>query len=288
MTQPPHQSSPDIATMVEMLPPLRQLVSQADLAAKKSLGQNFLFDLNLTRRIARTAAPFDDAVLEIGPGPGGLSRALLIEGAPQLITVEKDKRIIEFLQHLQQVAADRLILIEQDALELRLSDITTSPLQIVANLPYNIATPLFISFLRQAEQISAMSLMFQKEVAMRITAKVGDSAYGRLAVITAWRAAAEMLFDIPADAFVPPPKVTSTLIRVTPYPKPLFDCKMEHLEAVTRIAFGQRRKMLRASFKQFGGEDFLSSLDIDPSIRPQQLPVEGFCRIANALADQID
>ena len=287
MTNLSDEQNADIVKAVEMLPPLRQLVSQADLTAKKSLGQNFLFDLNLTRRIARTAAPFNEAVLEIGPGPGGLSRALLIEGAPMLISIEKDRRVIEFLQHLQAVATDKIQLIEQDALAIRLSDIASSPLQIVANLPYNIATPLFISFLRQAEQITAMSLMFQKEVAMRITAKVGDSAYGRLAVITAWRAQAEMLFDIPADAFVPPPKVTSTLIRVKPYPEPLFDCNMLHLEAVTRIAFGQRRKMLRASFKKYGGEKLLSSLDIDPSIRPQELPVEGFCRLAKALSDQL-
>jgi len=288
MTDISPDASLNIIEAIDRLPPLRQLVSEAELTAKKSLGQNFLFDLNLTRRIARTAAPFSGSVLEIGPGPGGLSRALLLEGAPHLIAMEKDSRVIEFLHHLQQAAPDRLQLIEQDALTASLSDISATPVQIVANLPYNIATPLFISFLRQAEQITAMSLMFQKEVAMRITAKAGDSAYGRLAVITHWRAEAEMLFDIPAEAFVPPPKITSTLIRVRPRPTPLYECQMHHLEAVTQIAFGQRRKMLRASFKQYGGADMLSGLGIDPSIRPQELPVEGFCKLANMLASQLD
>lgn len=269
------------------LPPLGQLVREADLSAKKSLGQNFLFDLNLTSRIARTASPINTPIIEIGPGPGGLTRALLMEQTPRLIAIEKDKRIISFLQHLVDAADNRLELVEEDALKLKIAEICPEPVQIIANLPYNIATPLLVSFLKQAEHITGMSLMFQREVACRITAKPGESAYGRLSVLTAWRASAELCFDVPADAFVPAPKVTSSIVRITPYPQPISTCKMADLEAVTQIAFGQRRKMLRASFKRFGGEKMLDNLGINPSLRPQDLPVEDFCALAIALSGQL-
>ena len=269
------------------LPPLGKLVHEADLSAKKSLGQNFLFDLNLTGKIARTAAPLNRTVLEIGPGPGGLTRALLMEDAPKVIAVEKDKRVTGFLQHLTDAAQGRLELIQADALELELSALTSDRLDIIANLPYNIATPLLISFLRQADYISNMVLMFQREVALRITAQAGEPSYGRLAVITAWRAQAEFCFDVPAEAFTPAPKVTSSIVRITPLPQPLSPCRMSDLEAVTQIAFGQRRKMLRASFKRFGGEKMLKELNIDPSLRPQDLPVSDFCNLALHLSDRL-
>ncbi len=272
---------------IASLPPLSQLVSKAELQAKKSLGQNFLFDLNLTSRIARTATPLNSPIIEIGPGPGGLTRALLMEGAPKVIAIEKDRRVIDFLAHLVDAAASRLELHETDALKLDIRAVSPTPVQIIANLPYNIATPLLISFLKQADHITGMSLMFQREVALRITAKPGDSAYGRLSVITAWRAAAELCFDVPAEAFVPPPKITSSIVRIIPHDKPISQCKMSDLEAVTQIAFGQRRKMLRASFKRFGGEKMLHSLNIDPSLRPQDLPVEDFCALAIHLSGQI-
>ena len=180
-----------------------------------------------------------------------------------------------------------MTLIEADALTSPIWELGTAPRRIIANLPYNIATTLLIRWLTHANCFDSMTLMFQREVAERITARPGEATYGRLSVLTGWLADAEILFDVPASAFVPPPKITSTLIRVIPRPAPLFDCEMHHLEAVTQIAFGQRRKMLRASFKQYGGADMLSALDIDPSIRPQELSVEGFCRLASSLSGQL-
>ena len=269
---------------IEQLPSLRTLVQAADLTARKSLGQNFLFDLNLTRRIARAAAPLDGTVIEIGPGPGGLTRALLLEGAEKLIAIEKDFRVKDFLSHLIEAADGRLELIEADALKLNLAEVGREPRQIVANLPYNIATPLLINWLSQSTAFSRLTLMFQREVGMRITAQPGDSHYGRLAVLANWRAETRMLFDIPPEAFVPPPKITSSVVQLRPYDKPLFPCHQADLEQATAIAFGQRRKMLRASFKAQGGAKFLEDLDINPEDRPQDLDIAAFCRIANALS----
>jgi len=265
---------------VAQLPPLRDLVQVADLKARKSLGQNFLFDLNLTTKIARAAAPFAKTVIEIGPGPGGLTRALLMEGAEYVAAVEKDRRVIGFLGHLQQAAKDRLQIIEADALREPIWEIGTPSRQIVANLPYNIATSLLLQWLEHADQFSSFVLMFQKEVAMRLTAQPGQSAYGRLSVITQWRAEADCLFDIPPEAFVPAPKITSTLVRIVPRSAPLAACRAEDLSAVTQIAFGQRRKMLRASFKSLGGAKFIEKADIDPAKRPQELSIQEFCALA--------
>ena len=273
---------------IEQLPSLRSLVQAADLTARKSLGQNFLFDLNLTRRIAKAAAPLGGTVIEIGPGPGGLTRALLLEGAEKLIAIEKDFRVKAFLSHLIEASEERLELIEADALTLNLAEIGSEPRQIVANLPYNIATPLLINWLSQSTAFSRLTLMFQKEVGMRITAQPGDSHYGRLAVLANWRADTRLLFDIPPEAFVPPPKITSSVVQLRPYDKPLYPCRQADLEQATAIAFGQRRKMLRASFKKHGGAAFLEALDIDPQARPQELDIAAFCRIANALAASND
>ena len=278
-----------IIEAVENLPPLRTMLAASDMQARKSLGQNFLFDLNLTSRIARTALPFNGPVIEIGPGPGGLTRALLIEGAEQVIAIEKDSRVFSLLQPVITAASGRLELIEADALKVDLDRFTNAQAkaQIVANLPYNVATPLYIRFLKLRRQISGMSLMFQKEVAERITALPSTSAYGRLAVLTHWCADAELMFHIPPEAFVPPPKVTSSVVRIIPRVEPRYPCSLESLEAVTQIAFGQRRKMLRASFKAYGGEEMLASLDIDPALRPQDLDVASFSRIAEHLAPKL-
>ena len=262
------------------LPALRDLVGAADLKARKSLGQNFLFDLNLTSKIARAAMPFANTVIEIGPGPGGLTRALLLEGAEQVIAVEKDRRVLGFLQHLIDAANGRLTFIEADALAQAVWELGTAPRQIIANLPYNIATALLLTWLGQAHAFASLTLMFQREVAMRLVAQPDDKAYGRLSVITQWLCEAELKFDIPPQAFVPPPKVTSSVVHLVPRSEPLFDCRKEDLEAVTAIAFGQRRKMLRASFKKYGGEAVLNEANIDPSVRPQQLSIEAFCRLA--------
>ena len=270
----------DISDRILSLPPLRTLVDQTALDARKSLGQNFIFDLNLTQRIARTAAPFTGSVFEIGPGPGGLTRALFLEGASDVTAIEKDRRVISFLDHLVAATNGQLKLIEVDALTQPVWEMGQAPRKIVANLPYNIATALLIGWLEHAHAFASMTLMFQREVAMRLVAQPDEKAYGRLSVITQWLCEAELKFDIPPQAFVPPPKVTSSVVHLVPRSQPLFDCRKEDLEAVTAIAFGQRRKMLRASLKKYGGEAMLTKANIDPSVRPQQLSIEAFCRLA--------
>lgn len=270
----------DISDRILSLPPLRTLVDQTALDARKSLGQNFIFDLNLTQRIARTAAPFTGSVFEIGPGPGGLTRALFLEGASDVTAIEKDRRVISFLDHLVAATNGQLKLIEVDALTQPVWEMGQAPRKIVANLPYNIATALLLGWLEHAHAFASMTLMFQREVAMRLVAQPDEKAYGRLSVITQWLCEAELKFDIPPQAFVPPPKVTSSVVHLVPRSQPLFDCRKEDLEAVTAIAFGQRRKMLRASFKKYGGEAMLTKANIDPSVRPQQLSIDAFCRLA--------
>lgn len=271
-----------VAERVAGLPSIRAFLADADLQAKKSLGQNFLFDLNLTGRIAASASSLSGTIIEIGPGPGGLTRALLMAGAEQLIAVEKDRRAIEFLGHLQGAAGPALQLVEQDALTFPAWQAGQRPRRIIANLPYNIATPLLISWLSHAADFDELILLFQKEVAERITACPGSSQYGRLSVLASWRAESRLLFDIPPEAFSPPPKVTSSLVQLRPRPAPLHDCRQQDLEWATQTAFGQRRKMLRASFKKYGGAEMLERLGIDPQMRPQELDIGGFCKLANA------
>ena len=268
---------------VESLPPLRELVASLDLRARKSLGQNFLFDLNLTRRIAKSAGRLDGTTIEVGPGPGGLTRALLLEGAEHVIAVEKDFRAGAVLSSLIEAADGRLELLEADALKTALWEFGDSPRRIIANLPYNIATSLLIQWLEHANAFQSLTLMFQREVAERITARPGDSNFGRLSILTGWIADSAILFDIPPDAFVPAPKVTSSVVHIRPLPTPRYPCDRKALETVTRLAFGQRRKMLRASLKPIGGEALLTSVDIDPVSRPQELDIEAFCRLARAI-----
>lgn len=262
------------------LPNIAELVRQADFKARKSLGQNFIFDLELTSRIARAAKPFADIVFEIGPGPGGLTRGLLLEGASSVIAIEKDNRAIGFLDHLLIASQGRLEIIEADALCQPIWDHGKGTRQIVANLPYNIATPLLLLWLGHGPAFTSLVLMFQREVALRLVARPGTSAYGRLSVITQWFAIPEILFDVPPEAFVPPPSVTSSVVKITPREKPLMACQQQDLELVTSIGFGQRRKMLRASFKHYGGAELLEKADIDPALRPQDLSVEQFCHLA--------
>ena len=266
---------------IDSLPSLRDLVGAMDMRARKSLGQNFLFDLNLTRRIARSAAPLTGTTIEIGPGPGGLTRALLLEGATRLVAIEKDWRAPDVLASLLSAANGRLELTEADAMDFPIWNLEPEPRRIVANLPYNIATTLLIRWLEHAANFESMTLMFQREVALRITAKPGDSAYGRLSVLTGWLANAEILFDIPPEAFVPAPKITSSVVQIVPLSAPRFTCSQKHLEDVTRHAFGQRRKMLRSSLKKMGGEALLIAADIDPETRPQDLDIQSFCKLAN-------
>ena len=272
---------------VAQLPSIRSFMQQADLTARKSLGQNFLFDLNLTGRIAESANLSEGTVFEIGPGPGGLTRALLLAGAKSVIAVEKDRRAIAFLDHLVRASDGALELLEGDALKTPIWEMGETPRQIIANLPYNVATPLLINWLSQAHAFQSMILMFQREVAERITAAPGESHFGRLSVLANWRADTEVLFDIPPEAFSPPPKIISSVVRLIPRDEPLYPCRQGALEQVTQIAFSQRRKMLRASFKKYGGEALLESLEIDPQIRPQDLDIVDFCRLAERLDAEV-
>lgn len=266
---------------LDNLPPLRDVIAQYDLRAKKSLGQNFLLDLNLTHRIARAAGSLAGVdVIEVGPGPGGLTRALLGEGARNVFAIERDTRCIAALQELISASDGRLHLMEADAMTIDMGAIGEKPRRIIANLPYNIATPLLLNWLRSVEHIDSMTCMFQREVADRLTASPGSRTYGRLSVIVQWLCDVRIEFNVPAQAFTPPPKVTSTVVTMTPRSQPLAPAHWKHLETVTAAAFGQRRKMLRASLKNLGLD--LASLDIDPTLRAENLSVETFCRIAEA------
>lgn len=272
---------------IEALPPLREVIAQQGLSAKKSLGQNFLLDLNLTRRIARSAGDLSKGVtVEVGPGPGGLTRALLLEGADKVIAIEKDQRAIGALAPLIHAAEGRLEVIEADALKFDFSSLGSGPIRIVANLPYNISTRLVLGWLKMGTRFEALTLMFQKEVANRLTAPPGDGDYGRLSVVVQWLAETEQLFDVPARAFKPEPKITSTIVQLRPRETPLAPADQDQLEKVTATAFGQRRKMLRASLKSMGGEKLLTSVGIDPTSRPEQLSIEQFCALANATSDR--
>ena len=270
-------------TTIDALPPLSAMVRALDMRARKSLGQNFLFDLNLTRRIARSAGNLNGTTIEVGPGPGGLTRALLLEGAEQVIAIEKDFRARSVLDSLLTAANGRLQLVEGDALKTPLWEMGNAPRRIIANLPYNIATSLLIQWLEHAPAFESLTLMFQREVAERITAAPGDSAYGRLSILTGWHADAQILFDIPPEAFVPAPKIISSVVQIRPLPAPRFACSQSALETVTRLAFGQRRKMLRASLKSVGGAPMLEAAGIDPQARPQDLDIAAFCRLANSI-----
>ena len=272
------------------LPPLREVIRRHDLMARKALGQNFLLDLNLTARIARAAGPLEDVcVVEVGPGPGGLTRALLAAGARQVITIERDRRCLAALEEIAAYDPQRLTIIEGDALEVDVRPyVAGAPARIVANLPYNVATPLLVAWLSVEPWppwYDAMVLMFQREVAERIVAAPGSKTYGRLSVLTGWRAEARILFDVPAAAFVPRPKVTSSVVRIDPRQTPLA-CDRRALERVTQAAFGQRRKMLRQSLKTLGVDPapLLAAAGLDPTARAEDVPVEGFVRLARALA----
>lgn len=274
------------------LPPLRDIIRAYDLRARKSLGQNFLLDLNLTARIARAAGDLSNVtVVEVGPGPGGLTRALLTEGAKKVVAVERDARCVAALQSLVQASDGRLTIVEADVLATDLADLTKGPIRIVANLPYNIATPLLIRWLTGRSwppRWLSMTLMFQREVAERIVAAPGSKSYGRLAVLAGWRSKASILFDIDPRAFTPPPKVTSSVVSFEPLPDPL-PCDVASLERVTAAAFGQRRKMLRQSLKSLGADplELLAAADIDGTQRAEEIGVASFVALANAYAERL-
>jgi 16S rRNA (adenine1518-N6/adenine1519-N6)-dimethyltransferase len=265
------------------LPPLREVIRRHALEARKSLGQNFLLDLNLTRRIARAAGPIGEAdVIEIGPGPGGLTRALLLEGARRVIAIERDRRCIGALEELEAVFPGRLVIVEGDALKLDPAALSHAPRKIVANLPYNIATALLVRWLETIGAYAGLTLMFQKEVADRLAARPRSKAYGRLSVLTQFLCAVEIAFDVAASAFVPRPSVVSTVVNLTPLEAPRVTCRIADLERVTAAAFGQRRKMLRQSLKPLAADPaaLLAAAGIEPTARAEELSVEDFAALA--------
>ncbi|HEX5452430.1 MAG TPA: 16S rRNA (adenine(1518)-N(6)/adenine(1519)-N(6))-dimethyltransferase RsmA [Stellaceae bacterium] len=269
------------------LPPLRAVIARHGIAARKSLGQNFILDLNLTRRIARAAGPLNGAdVIEIGPGPGGLTRALLAEGARRVVAIERDPRCLAALEELALRYPGRLHLVAGDALALDPAALSNSPRQIIANLPYNIATALLLRWLDGIGDYRGLVLMFQREVALRLVAAPRSPAYGRLSVLVQWLTEPKILFDLPPRAFVPPPKVTSSVVRLTPRAAPLAPAEKAALEQVTAAAFGQRRKMLRSSLKALGvpPEPLLAAAGIPPTARAEELSVEDFCALARAVS----
>lgn len=273
----------------ETLPPLREVIRRHGLAARKSLGQNFLLDLNLTGKIARAAGPIKGVtVVEVGPGPGGLTRALLAQGAARVIAIERDRRCIDALAEIAQACPGRLEAVEADALSFDAAALAPPPARVVANLPYNVATPLLINWLRTEPWppwFDSLVLMFQREVAERIIATPSSKSYGRLAVISQWRTEPRILFDIPPSAFVPAPKVVSSVVRLIPRAEPL-PCDFRSLERVTQAAFGQRRKMLRQSLRSLGvdASRLLDEAGLEPTDRAEDIPMAGFVAMARSLS----
>jgi 16S rRNA (adenine1518-N6/adenine1519-N6)-dimethyltransferase len=274
------------------LPPLREVIAAHGLSARKALGQNFLMDLNLTAKIARRAGDLAACdVLEVGPGPGGLTRALLMEGARHVVAVERDARALPALAEIAAAYPGRLTVLSGDALALDPTPHLTPPVRVVANLPYNVGTELLVRWLTPETWPpfwTSLTLMFQKEVAERIVARPGGKAYGRLAILAQWRAEPRIAFEVPPQAFTPPPKVTSAVVHLDRLEAPRFPADARTLSRVVALAFGQRRKMLRASLKPLGPdvEALLAQAGIAPTDRAEQVPLEAFCRLSRLVAAQ--
>lgn len=273
---------------IDGLPPLREVIRAHDLVAKRQLGQNFLLDLNLTAKIARAAGDLTACdVLEVGPGPGGLTRGLLAEGARHVVAVEKDARALPALAEIAAAFPGRLTVVHGDALEVDLAAHLTPPVRIVANLPYNVGTELLIRWLTPPAWPplwSSLTLMFQKEVAERIVAKPRSQHYGRLALLAQWRCEAKVVLTLPPEAFTPAPKVHSAVVHLTALPQPRFPCDFMVLQRVTAMAFNQRRKMLRSSLRGLGAgvEGLLADAGIPPTARAEEIGLEQFCALARA------
>ena len=277
-------------TAINSLPPLREVIASHGLSARKSLGQNFLLDLNLTAKIARQAGDLSECdVLEIGPGPGGLTRGLLSEGARRVVAVEKDSRCLPALEEIAAAYPGRLEILQGDALEIDPLQHLTPPIRVAANLPYNVGTELLVRWLTPKDwppYWQSLTLMFQREVAERIVAAPGSKAYGRLAILSQWRSEARIVLSLPPGAFTPPPKVSSAVIHVTALPEPRFPADPQVLSRVVAAAFNQRRKMLRAALKGVAPdiEDRLMAAGIKPTDRAETVSLEAFCALARAVA----
>lgn len=275
---------------IDTLPPLREVIRTHDLQARKSMGQNFLLDLNLTAKIARQAGDMAACdVLEIGPGPGGLTRGLLAEGARHVLAIEKDSRCLPALAEIDAAYPGRLTVIEGDALDIDPLSSLTPPIRVAANLPYNVGTELLVRWLTPKDWPpfwQSLTLMFQREVAERIVAKPGSKAYGRLAILAQWRAEAQIVMQLPPEAFTPPPKVSSSVVHLTALEQPRFPADAAVLSRVVAMAFNQRRKMLRAALKGLTPdiEDRLRAAGLTPTDRAERVPLEGFCALAREVA----
>ena len=278
-------------SQIDALPPLREVIATHDLKARKSLGQNFLLDLNLTAKIARKVGDLANCdVLEIGPGPGGLTRGLLAEGARRVVAVEKDQRCIPAIENIAAHHPGRLQVLEGDALDIDPTLHLNAPIRIAANLPYNIGTELLVRWLTPPAWPpfwQSLTLMFQREVAERIVAQPGSKAYGRLAILAQWLCTANIVLSLPPEAFTPPPKVSSAVVHLVALKEPKFPADAKTLERVVATAFNQRRKMLRSALKPLGGdiEDRLRAAGIAPTDRAENIPLEGFCALARTLAE---
>ena len=276
-------------SQIDSLPALREVIAANDLSARKSLGQNFLLDLNLTAKIARQAGPLDGCdILEIGPGPGGLTRGLLAEGARFVLAIEKDRRCLTALHQISNAYPERLTVLEGDALSVDPLQYLTPPIKVAANLPYNIGTELLIRWLTPPQWPpfwTSLTLMFQREVADRIVAQPGSKAYGRLALLAQWRCDPQIVMSLPPEAFPPPPKVSSAVVHFTALPAPRFPADPKVLERVIAMAFNQRRKMLRSALKGLGPdiEDRLVAAGLKPTERAEQVSLEGFCNLARQI-----
>ena len=276
---------------IDTLPPLREVISTHTLNAKKSLGQNFILDLNLTAKIARLAGSLDDHdILEIGPGPGGLTRGLLSEGARRVVVLEKDIRCMPALEEIKAAYRNKVQIFNADALEFDAQRHLTSPVRIVSNLPYNVGTELLIRWLAPGDWPpfwETLTLMFQKEVAERIIAAPGSKAYGRLSILAQWKANAKIVLALPPEAFSPPPKVHSAVVHMTALPEPRFPAPARLLSSTVAMAFNQRRKMLRSSLKSASKdiEMVLRDAGLEPTARAEEISLEGFCALARGLAE---
>ncbi len=263
-----------------LLPTIKETLKKNNVKINKSLGQNFLFDLNLTDKIVKNSEPICPTVIEIGPGPGGLTRSILKKKPNVLYTIDKDKQSEKMLTDIKKVYRDNLIIITDDALHYPIWELGTSPRQVIANLPYNTGTKMLTSWLKHIQHFDLLTLMFQKEVADRIVAKQGSKNYGRLSILTNWLTKSKKLFDIPSEAFIPRPKITSSVIQLKPLHKPLYDVSFESIEKITQMAFSQRRKMIKTSLKKVNGQVILKELNISPNLRPENLSIIDFCKIA--------
>ena len=264
----------------DQLPTIKEILKKNNVKIHKSLGQNFIFDINLTDKIVKKSEPISSTIIEIGPGPGGLTRSILKKNPNILFAIDKDTQSELMLKELKEIHGNKLQVIIADAINYPIWNLGNEPRQVIANLPYNAGTKMLISWLKHIKKFEKLTLMFQKEVADRIIAPVGSSHYGRLSILTNWLTKSKKLFDIPGSAFIPPPKVTSTVVELIPMKNPIFDVAFNSLEQITQMAFNQRRKMLKSSLKKINGEAILEDLNISSSLRPEELSIIDFCRIA--------